>query len=230
MFKKPLILLGLGVSLLQGCNTTDTGSDVSAKNLDKSDTVTVTAQELAELKSAAQQWNESKEGIARLLIIEQDLKLLITQLSALEQENKQTPSASSSAAIEKPISAHTIDTGTKALDNKTIKNVPVMAAAQEKSTSSHVESARYALQVLSVTQKGQLSNSLQTMKNTAPALFDQSFETNVETAKVNNITYYRLKLGAYQSKENAQAACKQLKAAKINCLVSTYVKQPLLTQ
>ncbi|WP_083238700.1 SPOR domain-containing protein [Pseudoalteromonas tetraodonis] len=50
---------------------------------------------------------------------------------------------------------------------------------------------------------------------------------NVETINVSGVTYYRLKLGAYQNQANAAADCDKLKQRQINCIVSHYTQQPL---
>jgi len=48
---------------------------------------------------------------------------------------------------------------------------------------------------------------------------------NIEPIVVNNITLYRLKLGAYIKKAAAKNDCSILKKQKINCFVSYYTEQ-----
>lgn len=178
-----------------GCSATNT-----AKNNEQplnNEIVTISAAELAELKESAAQWQQAKPGLERLLAIEQDLKLLITQLNAVVEQK-------SSARQMQPATAPT-------------------SAFQPQTNVQPL----YALQVASVTEQARLAKSITSIRAKAPELFSGELITNVEAAQVNGDTYYRLKIGAYQDEKNATKACAKLKQHQVSCLVSYYTDNPL---
>ncbi|MGS0496084.1 SPOR domain-containing protein [Pseudoalteromonas mariniglutinosa] len=72
-----------------------------------------------------------------------------------------------------------------------------------------------------------MATSWQAMQHKAPSLLTGTTIANVETANVKGITYYRLKLGAYQYQKNAQADCDKLKQQQVSCIVSYYTDNPV---
>lgn len=172
-------------------------------------------EELAQLKASSQQWQAAKAGVERLLVIEQDLKLLISQLNAVA--NQDTASTNTPVVPTAEASAETV------APKVAQKAQVVTNAANEKQAVQ----ALFALQVAAVTDKERLSQSLNEIKASASSLFEGEFVANVETINVSGMTYYRLKLGAYQEQANAAADCDKLKQRQINCIVSHYTQQPL---
>lgn len=88
-------------------------------------------------------------------------------------------------------------------------------------------SAKFALQLASVTELPRLTARLAEIKKQAPALFNGQFIANVESVTVNGSTFHRLKIGAYQQKQQAANDCKKLASVGVACLVSHYVQNPL---
>jgi len=192
--KSTLIILLVCLTAF-GCSTTHSSNNSQATNDEQ---VSISAAELAQLKASASQWQQAKPGIERLLLIEQDLKLLISQLNAVV-EQKATQPNTQATPVKKP-----------------------KPAVEYQPTPQPL----FALQVASVTERMRLSKTVEELKLKAPELFTGELIANVEPVKVNGTTYYRLKLGAYQYQKNASLECEKLKQHKINCLVSHYTAQP----
>lgn len=172
----------------------------------KQASASISDEELAQLKASSQQWQAAKAGVERLLVIEQDLKLLISQLNAVAKQGSAPTNPPSVSTAEPPAE---------------------MAAPKVAANEKQAVQALFALQVAAVTDKERLSQSLNEIKTSASSLFQGEFVANVETINVSEVTYYRLKLGAYQNQANAAADCDKLKQRQINCIVSHYTHQPL---
>ena len=213
LYKRYSILIAcIGALFISGCSTPKTAE--SPKPMQAS--ANLSEEELAQLKASSQQWQAAKAGVERLLVIEQDLKLLISQLNAVAKQSSastNTPAVSTAKA-----SAETVAPTKVAKKAKVATNT-----ADEKQAVK----ALFALQVAAVTDKERLSQSLNQIKASASSLFQGEFVANVETINVSGMTYYRLKLGAYQNQANAAADCDKLKQRQINCIVSHYTQQPL---
>ncbi|MFY8328935.1 SPOR domain-containing protein [Pseudoalteromonas sp. ZZD1] len=198
IFKSILTLLVC--TTFVGCNSTDAGNKQS--QITNEEVVSISATELAQLKESAAQWQQAKPGIERLLVIEQDLKLLINQLNAVV--------AQESTAAKQPEVISPEVTAPATIVKPGVTTPPI-----------------YALQVASVTQKVRLTKSAADIQNAAPQLFEGKFVANVESVDVNGVTYYRLKLGAYQYQKNAQADCDKLKQQQVSCIVSHFTDNPI---
>ena len=213
LYKRYSILIACIAALfISGCSTTKTAESPQPMQA----SANLSEEELAQLKASSQQWQAAKAGVERLLVIEQDLKLLISQLNAVAKQGSastNTPAVSTAKA-----SAETVAPTKVAQKAKVATNT-----ADEKQAVK----ALFYLQVAAVTDKERLSQSLNQIKASASSLFQGEFVANVETINVSGMTYYRLKLGAYQNQANAAADCDKLKQRQINCIVSHYTQQPL---
>ncbi|TMP75606.1 SPOR domain-containing protein [Pseudoalteromonas sp. S1608] len=212
LYKRYSILIAcIGALFISGCSTPKTAE--SPKPMQAS--ANLSEEELAQLKASSQQWQAAKAGVERLLVIEQDLKLLISQLNAVAKQGSastntpEVPTAKASAETVAPKVAQKAKVAANTADEK------------------QAVKALFALQVAAVTDKERLSQSLNQIKASASSLFQGEFVANVETINVSGMTYYRLKLGAYQNQANAVADCDKLKQREINCIVSHYTQQPL---
>ena len=212
LYKRYSILISCIAALfISGCSTPKKAK--SPKPMQAS--ANLSEEELAQLKASSQQWQAAKAGVERLLVIEQDLKLLISQLNAVAKQGSastntpEVPTAKASAETVAPKVAQKAKVAANTADEK------------------QAVKALFALQVAAVTDKERLSQSLNQIKASASSLFQGEFVANVETINVSGMTYYRLKLGAYQNQANAAADCDKLKQRQINCIVSHYTQQPL---
>lgn len=237
LFKYNLVIFAsIVIVFLSGCSSATKRSDLAATN--QKDT-RISAEELAQLKTSSQQWQSAKEGVERLLIIEEDLKLLISQLNAVvkqeanSNEVPQTPIVSTQKKITKAPKTPSSTVTVKA-DKSVAK--PLIDETNKLKKTTHTNSktveelpitALYALQVAAVTDKARLKQSLNEIKSNAPALFQGPLIANIESTNIGGVTYYRLKLGAYETQANAKAGCDKLKKQQINCIVSYYTQAPL---
>ncbi|WP_157604280.1 SPOR domain-containing protein [Pseudoalteromonas aliena] len=221
MLKKQLMsLLGLTLIMLSGCSSTAEPQKKVAPQLNNQAGVVITSDELAELKASVKQWQQAKAGVERLLVIEQDLKLLIKQLTSVAQEQQ------SAAAAQKSES--------KIAKNSSLNPEPIAPPAPIQPTKAQPTKAQpikvqplFALQVASVTDQTRLPQSFAKIKATAPTIFAGKVAANVESVNVNGTTFYRLKLGAYIKQENAAKDCNKLMQYQVMCIVSHYTEQPL---
>lgn len=213
LYKRYSILIAcIGALFISGCSSPKTTVESPQP---KQASASLSDEELAQLKASSQQWQAAKAGVERLLVIEQDLKLLISQLNAVA--NQDTASTNTPVVPTAKASAETVAP-------KVAQKAKVAAnTADEKQAVK----ALFSLQVAAVTDKERLSQSLNQIKASASSLFQGEFVANVETINVSGMTYYRLKLGAYQNQANAAADCDRLKQRQINCIVSHYTQQPL---
>lgn len=213
LYKRYSILIAcIGALFISGCSSPKTTVESPQP---KQASASLSDEELAQLKASSQQWQAAKAGVERLLVIEQDLKLLISQLNAVAKQGSastntpEVPTAKASAETVAPKVAQKAKVAANTADEK------------------QAVKALFALQVAAVTDKERLSQSLNQIKASASSLFQGEFVANVETINVSGMTYYRLKLGAYQNQANAAADCDKLKQRQINCIVSHYTQQPL---
>ncbi|OLF76265.1 hypothetical protein AWH60_05580 [Pseudoalteromonas haloplanktis] len=207
-----ILIACIAALFISGCSTPKNAE--SPKPMQAS--ANLSEEELAQLKASSQQWQAAKAGVERLLVIEQDLKLLISQLNAVAKQSSastNTPAVSTAKASAETVAPTKVTQKAKVAAN----------TADEKQAVK----ALFSLQVAAVTDKERLSQSLNQIKASASSLFQGEFVANVETINVSGMTYYRLKLGAYQNQANAAADCDKLKQRQINCIVSHYTQQPL---
>lgn len=231
-----VLMTSLALLVLSGCSSTTKPSELAAT---KQKDTRVSTEELAQLKVSSQQWQSAKAGVERLLLIEEDLRLLISQLNAVvkqeanSNEAEKTPIVSSLKKIEKPtqmLSSSVVTHAEKPVIKTEVdetNNVKKITPASSDKAEYIPATARYALQVAAVTDKTRLKQSLNEIKNKSPELFQGPFIANIENVDIGGVTFYRLKLGAYETQANAKVGCDKLKKREINCVVSHYTQAPL---
>lgn len=85
----------------------------------------------------------------------------------------------------------------------------------------------FALQVASLDSEESVVKQWKQINKKAAPLFRDKITTNIEKAKVNNKTYYRLKLGEYYNFKSAEDDCEVFKFYKVDCFVSNYTDKPI---
>ena len=85
----------------------------------------------------------------------------------------------------------------------------------------------FALQVASLDSQESVAKEWKQINKKAAPLFKDKITTNIEKAKVNNKTYYRLKLGEYFNFKSAEDDCEVFKFYKVDCFVSNYTDKPI---
>lgn len=206
MKRAKVICLISAVLLSYGCASNKV-IDENENTKNEKSYIKITAQELDELKKSSEQWQNMKPELSRLLLIEEDLSLLISQLNTIAKVKEENTSA--------------LKQEKKVVDKEPKTN-------RFNSNDNNKSAPKFALQVLSITHKEQLASAFKQLQKKIPALLESNYVINVETINVKGVMYNRLKLGAYISKENASADCKKLKSQSVNCIVSYYVEQPFI--
>jgi hypothetical protein len=204
-----------------------------------------------EVQQMLQEWQTLKPGIERMLSIEEEMNLLLGQLGRLNEALDQNdggerqvaaspvytessyvasaPTASHAAPITS--AAPEIETTVPTSQPTPLAALPVETAAvpqvvedaqvSQDNWSQTPSNAQYAVQVASIPDKSQLPVVWQELYTKNPNLLGD-LQPNFQHAWVNNKDYYRLKLGGFATQTEAQARCRQLKAAGVTCLVSDY--------
>jgi len=198
-----------------------------------------TAAKQKEVDQMLKEWKELKPGLSRLVGIELELNLLITQLEKLSSTTETTQTSTPVATTYTPVPA---ETATHAMP--TLKEAYVPAASTyvpSTSISEEIPSkpnntpitepdnnhtnkaadANYALQVASITEMNGLSKVWNELINKNPTLLS-GLEPNFQKTSVNNTDYYRLKVGSFSTQQAASKKCADLKAAGLACIVVAY--------
>lgn len=213
-------------------------------------TVTLTQQEYRQLKEMAQQWQENKAGIERLLAYEQTLGVLVKDLNRLvanndkanfsladnnkhkqdesvEAENKPNKAlisqTSTSSKAKKEDVVITLFKADKAVREQSLvskKPETILLETQKPSTKS--STAKYAVQVASVKSRQKAKQVYERLKVKLVGSKHTMQEARLEPKQIGQQQFYRLKLGAFATKEQAQSACSQWQKHQVNCFVAEF--------
>ena len=190
------------------------------------DTAAIAAKQ-QEYDQMLQEWKTLKPGLERMLAIEEEMNLLIGQLELLKSVT-QAPSNPAPAPAPKKTPASVPSQVVAPVETaKIIPTLPAPAPApapapSEVQATSH-GAANYSLQVASLTELKLLPKKWKQMQSKYPQLM-ANLEPNYQTIQVNNTTYYRLKIGAFSSAQEANQKCAELIAAGISCLPVKYTE------
>lgn len=206
-----ILLLG------QACTTVPEVRATNLSQASKSDYVSITTLELAQLKDAAMQWQQAREGLERILKLEKEITHLVNYIDIINREITNLPSKDHSSKYVRPGK----DVKPQQLQVKKGNNSKKQTVGQ--STPKHV----FALQVASVDSEVGITRVWKEINIKAAPLFREKILTNIEPVKINDKMYYRLKLGSYQSFKNAKTDCGVLKLYKLDCIVSNYTYKPI---
>ncbi len=213
-------------------------------------TVTLTQQEYLQLKEMARQWQENKAGIDRLLAYEQTLGMLVRDLNRLVAnndkanftlaDNNQHKQGKSEASSPKPNSAAISQTPVSRKDKKeevvislfkadkpvqehaVASAQPALDTVATQEPSSNLSTAKYSVQVASVKSREKAKQVYETLR-VKLANSDQVIqEVRLEPKQIGQQQFYRLKFGAFATKEQAQAVCSQWQKYQVSCFVSQF--------
>jgi len=149
-------------------------------------------------------WQEVQPSVDRLVAIESELNVLISQLNTLVMEAEEE-------------------------DKKIAKSQPKKAVASYSKKAKAVVSPRdknYSLQLASIASPDKVEQSwLDILKSSAGRLGGE--QPLIQVVQIKNKAYYRIKVGRYSSKQAAQKECNQLKGNNIDCIVAAYSAQTL---
>ena len=235
------ILLTMLITL-SGCATKSKNTDMQPNK----QTVVLTQQEYNQLTEMAHQWQENKASFERLLAYEQALGLLINDLNqmvakndkanslladtkSIEQKSEQelkTQHIAHSAqgkAIAEAGSEEVVITLFRAA--KPVKETHLNeseGAQQVTKMAVPSSSAKFAIQVASVKDKKrakQVFDSIKKKLSTTSHVLDNA---QLEQTKVGTQEFYRLKLGAFKTKQQAKINCELWRKKDISCFVTQF--------
>lgn len=175
-----------------------------------------------------QEWSELKPGLTRLLAIEEELNLLLGQLAQLSTSLEES-TASNESTVPAPSVAHSSPTPLaqpihEVLTTAEIPEVIPSEAPSELAEQAEVAApvdANFALQVASIPEYYRLPAIWGQLLDKNPQLL-ANMEPNYQKTNVRNTDYYRLKIGSFATRQDANRKCNDLKAAGMNCLVVDY--------
>lgn len=202
---------------------------------------------LASLEYSQKEWNNSKQALARLIILENELKLLISQLAKMSSESIKADGkqVSEITSTEQSVVDNTIDKNveltpavellpqimsTKSeLSNEQASNIDSeeiidITPSQEKEQSTNPEPKHakinlpFTIQLASITNRTALLKYKQEYLAKYPSLFEK-LDFQYEQKVINQVEYYRLQVGEFDSKLSAQAYCDALSSESIPCFV-----------
>ena len=209
-----MLLFGTACSVSPEIKTIDEQSQSNSP-----DYVSITALELAQLKDAAMQWQQAREGIERILRLEKEITYLVNHIDIINSKAiAQSNQGYSSKSVRSPRNTRNVKSRQQVKQNYSNKKQAV-----KLNKPKHV----FALQVASVDSEQGVAKAWQELNTKAAPLFRDKILTNVETAKINDKMFYRLKLGSYQNFKNAKADCDVFKLYKLDCIVSNYTDKPV---
>ena len=165
------------------------------------------------------QWQQAREGIERILRLEKEITYLVNHIDIINSKAiAQSNQGYSSKSVRSPRNTRNVKSRQQVKQNYSNKKQAV-----KLNKPKHV----FALQVASVDSEQGVAKAWQELNTKAAPLFRDKILTNVETAKINNKMFYRLKLGSYQNFKNAKADCDVFKLYKLDCIVSNYTDKPV---
>ncbi len=207
----------------------------------KQGTSTKDAATLAQIADKQQQqdqllkeWQNLKPGLERLLVIEEELNLLLGQLAQLTAnlDNPQAaPSVAQASRAPVPTQMIPVVSSTPPVTDtppaQVVAPVTPVAVSQPAIAPANLpasaRSGGFALQVASITELHRLPEIWQQLQNKHPRLM-ATMEPNYQKTQVRNTDYYRLKIGQFASRQEANSKCSALQSAGVNCLVVDYTE------
>lgn len=130
-------------------------------------------------------------------------------------------------APSKSYSNRSVRSSVKAINPRMNKKVASKISKATKVAMVDTNRKVFALQVASLDSEESVAKQWKKINRKAAPLFRDKITTNVEKAKVNNKTYYRLKLGEYYNFKSAEDDCEVFKFYKVDCFVSNYTDKPI---
>lgn len=233
--KSQLLGLLLLVFLTSGCVATQgQGGDSSTDVLDS-----LTNQQkmtlLAMLESydshqeAIESWQNSQASVARLVEIENDLKLLIMQLNSLSEEAEEP-------AVKPAVTSSTAKISSAEFTPEQNNELQLNQGQQANKTSVNNGSSSakmpflegYTIQLTAVISMGHLRTYWQQVKAKHSVMFSEASPFYEKITTSDGADLFRLKVGRFDTKAEAMSVCREFAFAGGACFVTDNVKGELL--
>lgn len=217
-----LCLAITAILLLNGCSSniwTDLVGKQQDKQPDKPISQEIESSTNSDYKQHLLEWQTLKPSIVRLVAIESELTIMIEQLTdIIDNQNStietgsmnrlvtsESQSVSSSRQIE-PVVMLPTKQPQKIIQDTTHNNI-------HKTSSKN-----YAIQLFSLKDKSGLKLNLDTLINKHPTILS-TLPPILEEVQVNNTMYYRMKVGDFVNKKDADNVCVSLQLLQTSCMV-----------
>ncbi|NRB23573.1 SPOR domain-containing protein [Shewanella sp.] len=239
-----ILLLSLFITLTGCVSSTKQADDTQRLDTQQQEIVT----RVDSLEKGMAEWQLMQPSVARLVVIESDLKELIVQLGAMVEdpelapalEPELEPAVEMMQAVEKPVlidvkqaqepTPDVIAVSEPASQQPKVQTAAAYPSAPEQPIEVSLASkngflanghlgGKYALQLSSVTNPWVIESFwLKLQKKYASAL--EGVTPTYERASVKGKTYFRIKVGQFSKKKQATQACAQLKNIGGSCVVT----------
>ena len=239
-----ILLLSLFITLTGCVSSTKQADDTQRLDTQQQEIVT----RVDSLEKGMAEWQLMQPSVARLVVIESDLKELIVQLGAMVEdpelapalEPELEPAVEMMQAVEKPVlidvkqaqepTPDVIAVSEPASQQPKVQTAAAYPSAPEQPIEVSLASkngflanghlgGKYALQLSSVTNPWVIESFwLKLQKKYASAL--EGVTPTYERASVKGKTYFRIKVGQFSNRKQAKQACTQLKNIGGSCVVT----------
>ena len=168
------------------------------------------------------QWRQSKDGVARLLAIESDLKELIEQLSQLSDDDVNNP-------INQDVQQEVKPTVRSSFSNDSVE----MQQQVSFSDAEPIKELNSDANELFVIQLSAMNNEENIVGVWNEIVQKQSLILggllpSTERVELPSGLIYRLKAGQFKTLKDAQVVCDKLRLVNIPCIVSRYTRNTKL--
>lgn len=205
-----IILLTFTVFYLAGCSTAPTSAPTTENNTERQEEVATYNTRLDALEKQMSQLLALEPSITRLSSIESELKTLISQLNKMNQTTQENEAPLNSSAKVTPAE--------KTSDIALVEEAKIEVFEVKQPAAT--EKSPYSMQLYSLKSKSLLNNSWQALLTRHKDILKE-YQPIYEEVVVNNNTYFRLKLGMFNSMNSATTACKPFIENNITCLPSS---------
>ncbi|NVK54234.1 MAG: SPOR domain-containing protein [Alteromonadaceae bacterium] len=174
-------------------------------------------------KEAINAWRANQDGVERLLVLEDEFKVLISQLNALAESSE-----SASTGSNKPVQTGSAPIPPKmAQVQKPGSNMAANSVSEDNTDSdtgsdtTETISGQYGVQLAAMGEKQTLVVLWQQLATQAPAIFSAKIP-RYQQVMVNGNAIFRLKTGLFATREGADEMCRQIRALQRVCIVTQY--------
>jgi len=193
------VVLGL---IISACSSTQDNTKQANQNTNQ---VTTNKDSIESLEQQLAQFQEMKPSLERLVLVETELKALISEIESMAQQQKSIVTPASA-----PIALPTSEKKTVALPMQ--KKAPITKKPYND----------YALQIFTTDNRSSLEKSwLRWSKKHSSVLVNRS--KIYQKTEINGINYYRIKLTNFTTKQEALESCLIIKEHGGDCFLTNNI-------
>ncbi|GAC20085.1 hypothetical protein GARC_3126 [Paraglaciecola arctica BSs20135] len=188
----------------------------------------INQQLIEDMKTHLNEWKTIQPSVERLVALEGELKELITQLSQMAQEQTYTQKDLLDEQHEITVEKEPVPELVEISSEKEYMKQPEVKPETVVETSYQFKnSTAVGVQLYSLTDKNALIANWNELLNKHSKLL-VSYTPIYEEIKVRGETYYRVKVGPFNSLQQANQLCAKLQAVNTPCFTVRYNGVPFL--